>query len=219
LCLKLIEFLIRPKRALAPEELLLYGFSFLLEIFILYLMSTKYKIRDQDQLYFVSFATVYWVDLFIRNEYREVLLESIRYCQKEKGLEVYAWCMMTSHVHLIIGTTGNKMEDILRDFKSHTSRTLRKAIAEHPQESRKEWLLWMMEHAGRQNSNNKDFQLWQQDNHPIELWDNYMKEQKLDYLHQNPVTSGFVSSAEDYVYSSARDYAGVKGLLEIKYLE
>src|SRR5690606_10171328 len=73
-------------------------------------VSTKYKIRDQEQLYFVSFATVYWLDLFVRNEYRELLLESLRYCQKEKGLEVYAWCIMTSHVHLIIGTSGNKME-------------------------------------------------------------------------------------------------------------
>ncbi|MDQ8005069.1 MAG: transposase [Pedobacter sp.] len=182
-------------------------------------MSSKYKIRDQSLPYFVSFATVYWLDLFVRNEYREVLLDSLRYCQKEKGLVVYAWCIMTSHVHLIIGTSGNKMEDILRDFKSHTSRTLRKAITEHPQESRKEWLLWMMERAGKQNSNNKDFQLWQQDNHPIELWDNYMMEQKLAYLHQNPVVSGFVSSAEDYVYSSARDYAGEKGLLEIRFLE
>ncbi len=182
-------------------------------------MSSKYKIRDQSLPYFVSFATVYWLDLFIRNEYREVLLDSIRYCQKEKGLEVYAWCIMTSHVHLIIGTSGNRIEDILRDFKSHTSRMLRKSIAEHPQESRREWLLWMMERAGKKNGNNKGFQLWQQDNHPIELWDNYMSKQKLEYLHQNPVVSGFVSLSQDYVYSSARDYAGEKGLLEIKFLE
>lgn len=178
-------------------------------------MSVKYKIRDQQSLYFVSFATVYWLDIFIRNEYKEVLLDSLRYCQKEKGLEVYAWCIMTSHIHLIIGTIDKKMEDILRDFKSHTSRTLRKTISENPQESRKEWMLWMMKRAGEKNSNNKDFQFWQQDNHPIELWDNYMVEQKLNYLHQNPVVSGFVFNAEDYLYSSARDYCGEKGLLDI----
>ncbi|UKT65921.1 REP-associated tyrosine transposase [Pedobacter mucosus] len=182
-------------------------------------MSTKYKIRDQEQLYFVSFAVVYWLDVFIRNEYKEVLLDSLRYCQKEKGLEVYGWCIMTSHVHLIIVTTGKKMEDILRDFKSHTSTQLRKMIKNNQQESRREWLLWMMERAGNKNSNNNGYQFWQQDNHPIELWDNYMKEQKLDYLHENPVKSGFVSKAEDYLYSSARDYCGEKGLLEIKLIE
>ncbi|MBC6111948.1 transposase [Pedobacter fastidiosus] len=182
-------------------------------------MSTKYKIRDQEQLYFVSFAVVYWLDVFVRNEYKDVVLESLCFCQKNKGLEVYAWCIMTSHVHLIIGTNDKKMEDILRDFKSHTSTQLRKMIKDNQQESRREWLLWMMERAGNKNSNNNGFQFWQQDNHPIELWDNYMKEQKLDYLHDNPVVSGFVSKAEDYLYSSARDYCGEKGLLDIILIE
>ena len=178
-------------------------------------MSTKYKIRDQQKLYFVSFAVVYWLDVFIRNEYKTILLDSLKYCQKAKGLEIYAWCIMTSHVHLIIGTTGNKMEDILRDFKSFTSRSLKTAIQEHPAESRREWMLWLMERAGKKNSNNNDYQFWQQDNHPIELWDNYMMDQKLEYLHMNPVLSGFVDRPEAYVYSSARDYAGEKGLLDI----
>jgi putative transposase len=80
-------------------------------------------------------------------------------------------------------------------------------------------MLRMMEEAGKANGNNKDFQFWQQDNHPIELWDNYMLEQKLDYLHNNPIETGFVSSIQDYVYSSAKDYCGEKGLLEIKLIE
>lgn len=126
---------------------------------------------------------------------------------------------MTSHVHLIIGTTFKKMEGILCDFKSHTSTQLRKMIKDNQQESRFEWLLWMMERAGNKNSNNNGFQFWQQNNHPIELWDNYMKEQKLDYLHENPVVSGFVSKTADYLYSSARDYCGEKGLLEVKLIE
>jgi REP-associated tyrosine transposase len=75
--------------------------------------------------------------------------------------------MMTSHMHMIIGTHGEKMEDIMRDFKTFTSRSLKEAIKNHPQESRKEWILWMMGKAGKSNSNNKDFQFWQQDNHPI----------------------------------------------------
>jgi putative transposase len=182
-------------------------------------MSTKYKIRDQQKLYFVSFAVVYWLDVFIRNEYKTILLDSLKHCQKTKGLEIYAWCIMTSHVHLIIGTTGNKIEDILRDFKSFTSRSLRNAIQEHPAESRREWMLWLMERAGKKNSNNNDYQFWQQDNHPIELWDNYMMDQELGYLHMNPVLSGFVDRPEAYLYSSARDYAGEKGLLDIQLIQ
>jgi len=67
-------------------------------------MSTKYKFKSQAQLYFVTFAVVNWIDLFIRNEYKDIMLDSWRYCQKHKGLEIFGWCIMTSHVHMIIGS-------------------------------------------------------------------------------------------------------------------
>ena len=101
-------------------------------------MSSKYKFRDQEKLYFVTFAVVYWIDLFIRNEYKDIMLDSWRYCIANKGMELYGWCIMTSHVHLIIDTHGDKMEDIMRDMKRHTSEKLRAAIQQHPGESRKE---------------------------------------------------------------------------------
>ncbi len=180
-------------------------------------MSTKYKFRDQEKLYFVTFAVVYWIDLFIRNEYKEVLLDSWRFCMANKGLEIYGWCIMPSHVHMIIGTHGEKMEHILRDTKRHTSETLHLAIRRHPGESRKEWLLELMRRAGTANSNNRGFQLWQQDNHPIELPTPERLQQKLDYIHKNPVAGGFVYKPQDYVYSSAGDYyEGKKGLIDIQ---
>lgn len=168
-------------------------------------MSRKYKFKDQSKPYFVSFATVHWIDVFVRREYKELLLESLNYCIDKKGLIIYAWGLMPSHVHLIISTQKENMENILRDFKSYTSGRMKEAIKEHPQESRKEWMVWMMERAGIKNSNNSDWQFWQQNNKPIELWDNYMIDQKLNYLHNNPVEAGFVNRAEDYVYSSAID--------------
>ncbi len=81
-------------------------------------MSKKYKFGDNSKLYFVSFAVTNWIDLFIRNEYKEILLDSIRYCKKEKEMELYGWCIITSHVHLIIGTKGNTLSNIMRDLKS-----------------------------------------------------------------------------------------------------
>lgn len=176
-------------------------------------MSTKYKFHDQERLYFITFAVVGWIDLFIRNEYRQVLLDSWQYCRKNKGLQIFGWCIMTSHIHMIIGTEKNDMQDIVRDMKRHTSIALRKAIKEHPQESRREWMLKFMENAGLNNNNNTGFQLWQQDNHPIELFTQKVTHQKLDYIHNNPVTAGFVESPEDYLYSSAKDYYGLESLL------
>ena len=78
---------------------------------------------------------------------------------------------------------------------------------ENPKESRKQWLLKMFQDNGMKNSNNTKYQFWQQDNHPVELTDNAMIDQRLDYLHNNPVEAGFVRLPEDYVYSSALDYA------------
>jgi putative transposase len=145
-------------------------------------MSTKYKFNDQESLYFVSFSVVNWIDLFIRNEYKEIMLDSWKHCQAKKGLEIYGWCMMTSHIYRIIGTNGDKLENIMRDMKKHTSTALKQAIKEHPTESRREWMLWMMERAGRKNSQNSEFQLWQQGNHPIESFNHKILHQKLDYM-------------------------------------
>ena len=182
-------------------------------------MSTKYKFRDQDQLYFISFSVVYWIDLFIRNEYKQIMLDSWKHCQANKGLEIYGWCIMTSHVHMIVGTHGEKLEDIMRDMKRHTSTALKQAIQQHPVESRKEWMLWMMERAGKKNSQNLSFQLWQQDNHPIELFDPKILHQKLDYIPNNPIEAGIVENPEEYLYSSARDYYGLPGLVDILLVE
>lgn len=77
-------------------------------------------------------------------------------------------------------------------------------------------MLQMMVKAGTDNKNNKGFQFWQQHNHPIILDTNFLIDQKLDYIHNNPVVAGFVEKPEDYLYSSARDYAGIKGLLDIE---
>jgi REP element-mobilizing transposase RayT len=179
-------------------------------------MSRKYKFRDNDSLYFISYATVYWIDVFIREEYKNIWIESIKFCQEKKGLEVYAYCLMTSHVHMIIGSGSKPLADTVRDTKKHTSETITAAIKEHNQESRKEWMTWMFERAAAKNSNNTKHQFWQQHNMPIEITSADMMQQKLDYIHMNPVVAGFVDEPHYWKYSSAIDYAGGRGLLRIK---
>ncbi|KYG72956.1 REP-associated tyrosine transposase [Roseivirga echinicomitans] len=182
-------------------------------------MGRKYAIRSQDEFYFVTFTVVNWLDVFIRQEYRNILIDSIKYCQQEKGLLVGAWCIMTSHVHLILGAEGTfKLEDIIRDLKSYTSRHIRKYMENNPQESRREWMLGMMKRAGEKKLNNKDFQFWQQHNHPIELSTKEIMIQRLNYVHYNPVEAGFVDQPSDWVFSSARDYEDQKGIIEISFL-
>lgn len=178
-------------------------------------MSRKYKIRDQNYPHFVSFAVVHWIDLFTRSAYRQILIDSLKFCQENKGLILYAWCIMTNHVHLIIGTNDRPMEGILRDMKSFTSRKLKEAIIDNAEESRKKWIIWMMKQTGNKNRNNLEWQLWQQHNQPIELSNGNLISQRLDYLHNNPVKAGFVQNPEDWLYSSAGDYCGRKGFLDV----
>ncbi|GEO05708.1 hypothetical protein AAE02nite_33720 [Adhaeribacter aerolatus] len=122
-------------------------------------------------------------------------------------------------MHLIVSAgEGFGLSAILRDFKKFTSSTILKAIEQNPQESRRNWMLWLFKATGEKNSKNTKYQFWQQDNHPIALESNRFKEEKLYYLHQNPVAAGLVAEPEHYIYSSATDYAGGKGLINITFL-
>ena len=93
-------------------------------------MSTKYKFNDHSKLYFVSFAVVYWIDVFSRKHYRDLFIESLKYCQQNKGMELYAYCIMSNHVHLIIGSESKLLSEIMRDLKKFTSYSIIKAISE-----------------------------------------------------------------------------------------
>lgn len=179
-------------------------------------MGFKYKIHDQKDFYHVTFTVIDWIDVFIRDEYREIVIDSIKYCQKEKGLLVAAWVIMSSHIHMIIGTKDKNIESIIRDLKSFTAKQIRKAIEEAKYESRKEWMLQRFYRAGRNNANNKDFQFWIQNNHPIQLSNSEMLRQRLNYIHYNPVKAGLVYEPEHWKYSSAHDYAGgTQGLIHL----
>lgn len=130
-------------------------------------------------------------------------------------MEIIAWCIMTNHVHLIFRSIkGQLPANLLGDFKRFTSKAIVMAITENPQESRKETLLIHFRKAAEKTSNVKNHQFWRHDNKPVELWSNAVIQQKIDYVHNNPVKAGLVFKPEHYLYSSAMDYAGEKGLLE-----
>lgn len=178
-------------------------------------MSRNYKFHNPEGVYFVSFTVVEWVDAFPRNEYKNILVDSLAFCQQEKGMEIFAWCIMTNHMHLVFRSiNGQKPELLLGDFKRFTSKAVVNAIMENLRESRKEWLLEKFRQAGATASNVKDYQFWQHNNKPIELWSNKVIYEKINYIHNNPVEKGLVYNPQDYVYSSARDYAGEEGLIK-----
>ena len=104
-------------------------------------MSTKYKATEIDQAYFITITTVGWIDVFTRLNQKYLIINALKYCQQEKGLEIYAYCLMHSHLHLFCKAVGRyNLSEIMRDFKKFTSKSIIKNIVEEP-ESRREWLL------------------------------------------------------------------------------
>lgn len=176
-------------------------------------MSEKYKANDPKGIYFITITVVQWADIFTRREYCEIICDSLAYCQREKNLTIFAWCIMTNHLHLICSSPA--LANIIRDFKKYTAKEVYRAIQQNPQESRKNWLNWLIKSAGELSAKHEEYKFWQPGYHPILLHNNGLMEQQLDYLHYNPVTAGFVEEPEHWYYSSARDYAGSKGRLSI----
>jgi putative transposase len=179
-----------------------------------------YKIRNQNAIHFITFSVVEWVDALTRPIYKNIIVESLIFCQTKKGLNIHAWVIMSNHVHLICSAREqDKLSDILRDFKKFTSSKIVEEIEKNPQESRKSWMLWIFKKAGEVNIRNENFQFWQQNNHPIECNTKKILETRMKYLHENPVKAGIVNFEGDYKYSSGMDYyLNKKGLIDIDFL-
>ena len=182
-------------------------------------MSTKYKVRNPDGIYFVTTTVIDWVDIFTRPIYKQIVVDSLNYCIAKKGLKVYAWVIMSNHIHLIVSAEeGVLLENIMRDFKRFTSKKLFESMNEFS-ESRRAWLIKKFVFAGERIQRNSEFKIWKDGFHPIELNTNELMAQKMDYIHQNPVKDEIVILPEHYVYSSAVDYCGEKGLVQLTKLE
>ena len=170
-----------------------------------------------QELYFITTTVVDWIDVFTRPIYKQVILESLTYCQKEKGLDIYAWVLMTNHLHMVVGVRDDSynISDILRDFKKITSKKIIASIEENPEESRKVWMLDRFWFIGNNDKKIKNFKFWQDGNNIEQIYSHEFFEQKVNYIHMNPVKQEIVERPEDYLYSSARDYAEMKGLLDV----
>lgn len=180
-------------------------------------MSDRYKVKESYKPHFITSTLVGWVDALSRPEYKDIIVESLQYCRSNKSLSIHAWVIMSNHIHLIVSAENNvELPDIIRDFKKFTSKKIIDAIHSNPHESRKNWLLNMFLYAGRKNNSNEEHRFWQQNYHPIELSSDFLFQQRLDYLHENPVRAGIVREPQHYLYSSAIDYYEQQpGLIEL----
>ena len=181
-------------------------------------MSDKYKIREREWPYFVTFTVERWIDVYTRDLYKNIFVDSLNHCIEQKGLIVHSWVLMTNHAHLLVNTKGENLEFIIRDFKKFTSKKTFAAISDNIQESR-DWMTYFFERSGKRNVMNKDFQFWQNGYHPIHCWKRELILQKINYIHQNPVRAGFVEYDHEWKYGSARHYVCGLGMVKIEMLD
>jgi len=174
-------------------------------------MLKGYKIIDQYAPHFLTFTIVGWVDIFTRREMKEMVIDSFKYCQEKKGLIIHAYVIMSSHLHVIwsaqLNSTG--LSSLVRDFKKYTSKQIIRFLND-PNESRRDWLKVVFKYHAKYNRRNSDFQIWTQDNKPKQIMHPKFARTKLNYIHMNPVVQSIVEKEEDYLYSSARNYLGIK---------
>jgi REP element-mobilizing transposase RayT len=147
-------------------------------------MGQAYHIKDPQSTHYLTFQIIHWIDIFTRQRYRDIVVQSFNYCIQHKGLQVYAWVIMSNHIHCILQSTTGKLADTIRDLKSHTSKQIIKSIQEEP-ESRKEWMLVQFKQSGI--SKGQQFQLWTHENHAIDIPPQYtnMLHTKINYIHNN----------------------------------
>lgn len=182
-------------------------------------MSTKYKATTSEECYFITITTVGWIDVFTRLNQKYVIINALKHCQEHKGLEIYAYVLMSSHLHLLCkATEGFILSDVIRDFKKFTSKKITQTIITEL-ESRREWMLDYFEKACEHLKRNQQYKVWQDGYHAELIYSNSFIKQKVDYIHNNPVKEKTVSLPEDYYFSSARNYAGLDNDLEVILLD
>lgn len=177
--------------------------------------SSQYRARNPELAYFITTTIIDWVDIFTRPTYKHVIVNSLKYCIEHKGLELFAWVIMSNHIHLVARAAENTdLPSIMRDFKKFTSKKMVELMLQEP-ESRRVWMHRKFEYAGGKRHGLDGFKVWQNGYHAIELTSLELFHQKIDYIHNNPVKAEFVEEPCHYIYSSASAYSGEKGMLPI----
>ena len=156
------------------------------------------RIQNPEGLYFITFATVGWVDVFTRSRYIDIVLESLKYCQKEKGLILYGYVIMSNHIHIIWQPLQHyTLTQIQSSFARHTAKQIKKKISEEQPHFLQRFKV---------NKYDREYQIWKREPLSIELFTEKVFHQKMEYIHNNPVAAQLVHYPEEYKYSSARFY-------------
>jgi len=161
-------------------------------------MRNQYKVINDEGYYFVTSSIVEMIPVFTNEKYFQILIDSLKFCQKEKGLKIFYYVLLDNHFHLII--SGKELSNTMASIKRHTAQEIIQQLKVDKKESK--------------------YQIWQEGFHPQFMTSNEILNQKIDYIHYNPVKRGLVNKPECWKYSSAcnKDWEG-KEIIKLDNLE
>ena len=170
---------------------------------------TRYKIYETESPYFITSTINSWLPVFTRQATADIILDSWRHLQKERDLRLFAYVILENHLHMIV--SAPELSGVMQSFKSWTAREIIRLL--NVQGGRT--LLRQLKATKLNHKTQSEHQVWQEGGKPKQIQNDEMMWQKIEYIHNNPLDRGFVDDPVHWRWSSARNYAGQTGLIEV----
>ena len=170
---------------------------------------SRYRFGEEYLPHFMTSSIVAWLPAFSYPEYAEIVLDSWRLLQSERKIKILAWVMLENHIHWI--AAGPELSQRVREFKSYTATTILKAMERRGAKT----LLQELKYFKLRHKTDQRHQFWQEGSHPQAISSAKIMWQKVEYIHNNPLRRRYVRDPTHWCYSSASDYAGIPGLLDV----
>jgi len=172
---------------------------------------SRYKIYEPTHPHFLTCTILHWIPLFTNKESVNILIESFKYLQKNDNFKLYAYVILENHIHIV--AQSDDIAKSMAKFKRHTARALLNLL----QERNVKTILDQLKFYKKTHKTDRKYQVWQEGLQPKLIQNDATMISKINYIHHNPVKRGYVDEATHWRYSSARDYEGINGLLEIEH--
>jgi putative transposase len=169
----------------------------------------RYKIYGNAHPHFLTCTIVEWLPVFIRPPAVQIVFDSWSFLQGQGRVKLFAYVILENHLHFIAAADDLTKE--VANFKSHTARQIIDLLQARNAKS----LLKQLAFFKRKHKTDRLYQLWQEGSHPEQITSDEMMEQEIEYIHNNPVKRGYVDEPAYWRYSSARNYAGLPGLIDV----
>jgi len=157
--------------------------------------------ENENSMHFITLTIIEWIDIFTKPEYFQVIIDSLKYCRKNKGFKLYEYVIMTNHIHLIVrAKEGHKLSQIISDFKKYTTREILSLL----EKDNRRYILNLFKNSFAKKIGYEK-QIWQRENYPEVIMSDKFLREKIKYIYKNPVKKEYVVNPEDWLYSSARN--------------